>query len=73
MRQGQQRELQIFRNVRFSPFFHHHLSNNLRYFSERMVETSLAFRNLTEPGQVIFLIILIILLIILSISLVKTI
>lgn len=48
-------ELAIFRQVRKDPFFHHHLTNNLKYFSERMLESSLAMNNMTSPGNVIII------------------
>lgn len=52
---NEQIELEVYRHVRYSPFFQHHLTNNLKYFSERMVETSLAMKNLTVPGQVLLI------------------
>lgn len=52
---NEQIELEVYRHVRYSPFFQHHLTNNLKYFSERMIETSLAMKNHTVPGQVLLI------------------
>lgn len=36
--EAQKTELEVYRRVRKEPFFHHHLVNSLKYFTERIDE-----------------------------------